>query len=122
MYKKKRVLLFLLVISFLLYQYPIQKFLAQREFENYTNKQGIVSDNIRSKEIFKDWKLGGYLIVVSFNNDENNKYYYCYQPWTHKKEESFKLNTMTLDVIDEKNSILLDYPYDGKCKYPPIQE
>ena len=29
---------------------------------------------------------------------------------------------MTLTIIDEKNSVVLEYPYDGKCKYPPIKE
>lgn len=29
---------------------------------------------------------------------------------------------MTLTIIDEKNSVTLESPYDGKCKYPPIEE
>ncbi|HHJ7123915.1 TPA: hypothetical protein ACQMWT_001685, partial [Streptococcus pyogenes] len=70
----------------------------------------------------KDWKQGGYLVVVTFNNDVNNKYYYHYEVWTHKKSESLRFNRMTLSIIDEKNSVTLEYPYDGKCKYPPIEE
>ena len=70
----------------------------------------------------KDWRQGGYLIVATFNDDINNKYYYHYEVWTHKKGEPLRFNRMTLTIIDEKNSVVLEYPYDGKCKYPPIRE
>ena len=122
--KKKMVLLIvgIIILSIAIYQYPLQKNLAQRSFENYITKQGIVSENIASKRFVKDWKQGGYLVVVTFNDDINNKYYYHYDVWTNKKGESLKFNKMTLNVIDEKNSVTLEYPYDGKCKYPPIEE
>ena len=122
--KKKMILLVVGIIIFgtAIYQYPLQKALAQRSFENYISKQGIASENINSKRFFKDWKQGGYLVVVTFNDDINNKYYYHYDVWTHKKYDSLKFNRMTLTIIDEKNSVTLDPPYDGKCKYPPIQE
>ena len=67
-------------------------------------------------------KQGGYLIVVTFNDDINNKYYYHYEVWTHKKGEPLRFNRMALTIVDEKNSVVLEYPYDGKCKYPPIKE
>lgn len=86
------------------------------------DKQGIDPDNIAIKKPVKDWKQGGYLIVVTFNDDINNKYYYHYEVWTHKKGEPLRFNRMTLTIIDEKNSVVLEYPYDGKCKYPPIKE
>ncbi len=116
------LLLGIIVIGIIVYQYPMQKALAQRSFTSYINKQGVVSDEIESKKIIKDWKQGGYLIIVTFRNDENNKYYYHYQTWTHKKGEKLRFNRITLSIIDEKKSIVLDDPYDGKCKYPPIQE
>lgn len=125
MVKKKKMVLLVVVIIMLgivIYQYPLQKKLAQRSFENYITKQGIATDNISSKRFIKDWKQGGYLIVVTFHDDINNKYYYHYDVWTHKKYESLKFNRMTLTIIDEKNSVTLDPPYDGKCKYPPIHE
>ncbi len=120
--KKMMLLLSIIAIGVVIYQYPIQKELAQRSFENYISKQGIASNNIASKEIVKDWKQGGYLVVVTFNDDINNKYYYHYEPWTNRKGESLKFNRMSLNIIDEKTSTVLDYPYDGKCKYPPIEE
>lgn len=118
------MLLFLgiIIVAVIVYQYPLQRAFALKSFEEYINKQGISSDKIASKEIIKDWKQGGYLIVVTFNDDQNNKYYYHYETWTHKKGEQLKFNRMTLSVVDEKESIELDPPYNEKCKYPPIEQ
>ena len=122
--KRKNLLLAVCIIllGIIIYQYPLQKALAQRSFENYISKQGIASENINSKRFFKDWKRGGYLVVVTFNDDINNKYYYHYDVWTHKRGESLKFNKMTLEITDIEKSMVLDPPYDGKCKHPPIDE
>ena len=123
--KKKRMVLLVLgiiILGIAIYQYPLQKAFAQKSFEAYIDKQGIDPDNIAIKKLVKDWKQGGYLIVATFNDDINNKYYYHYEVWTHKKGEPLRFNRMTLTIIDEKNSVVLEYPYDGKCKYPPIRE
>ena len=91
--KKKRMVLLVLgiiILGIAIYQYPLQKAFAQKAFETYIDEQGIDPDNIAIKKPVKDWKQGGYLIVVT--------------------------------IIDEKNSVVLEYPYDGKCKYPPIKE
>lgn len=88
--KKKRMVLLVLgiiILGIAIYQYPLQKALAQKSFETYIDKQGIDPDNIAIKKPVKDWKQGGYLIVVTFNDDINNKYYYHYEVWTHKKGE-----------------------------------
>lgn len=65
MNKKVKIMLLLgiIVIGIIVYQYPMQKALAQRSFTSYINKQGVVSDEIESKKIIKDWKQGGYLII-----------------------------------------------------------
>ncbi len=122
--KTNTVLLVLgmLILGVAVYQYPLQKALAQSSFESYISKQGADSDSIADKKLVKDWKQGGYLIAVSYNDDADNKYYYHYDVWTHKKGEPLRLNRMTLTVVDEKNSVVLEYPYDGKCRYPPIEE
>lgn len=122
--KKGKIVLLLgiFVISIIVYQYPIQKTLALRSFENYINKQGISTAEIADKKVIKDWKQGGYLIVLTLNDDPNNKYYYHYEAWTHKKGEALEFDRMTLDILDDKNSVIIDAPFDEKCKYPPIQE
>ena len=78
--KKKRMVLLVLgiiILGIAIYQYPLQK-----AFGTYIDKQGIDPDNIAIKKLVKDWKQGGYLIVVTFNDDINNKYYYHYEVWT----------------------------------------
>ena len=114
MVKKNKMILLVLgiiILGITVYQYPLQKALAQKSFESYIDKQGIDSDNITIKKFVKDWKQGGYLIVVTFNDDINNKYYYHYEVWTHKKGEPLSFNRMTLTIIDEENSVVLEYPY-----------
>lgn len=46
MNKKVKIMLLLgiIVIGIIVYQYPMQKALAQRSFTSYINKQGVVSD------------------------------------------------------------------------------
>ena len=103
--KKKRMVLLVLgiiILGIAIYQYPLQKAFAQKSFEAYIGKQGIDPDNIAIKKPVKDWKQGGYLIVVTFNDDISNKYYYHYEVWTHKKGEPLRFNRMTLTIIDEK--------------------
>lgn len=112
----------IIIFGFFIYQYPIQKALALRSFENYTKKQGVNDDIISSKEVIKDWKQGGYLIAVTFKNDPDNRYYYHYETWTHRKGENLKFNRLTLNITNLKKSISIDPPYEGKCKYPPIEE
>lgn len=123
--KEKKMILILVAIIILgvvIYEYPLQKALTQRCFESYITKQGIVSDNITSKKFIKDWKRGGYKVAVTFKDDVDNKYYYHYDVWTHKRNEPLKFNVMTLEIVNEKRSIVLEPPYAGKCKHPPIQE
>ena len=51
--KKKMVLLVLgiIILGIAIYQYPLQKALAQKSFETYIDKQGIDPDNIAIKDI-----------------------------------------------------------------------
>lgn len=121
--KKKRMVLLVLgiiILGIAIYQYPLQKAFAQKAFKAYIDEQGIDPDNIAIKKLVKDWKQGGYLIVVTFNDDTNNKYYYHYEVWTHKKGEPLRFNRMTLTIIDEKNSVVLEYPYDGRRVQPDL--
>ncbi|MBR4014796.1 MAG: DUF3139 domain-containing protein [Anaerotignum sp.] len=114
MRKKYKIMIALVVIMGIVfvYQYPVQKYFALKEFGNYINTQGIKENNIYEKKAYKDWKNGGYLIAISLKDDPNNKYYYHYKVWTHKKGEDFKLNRMVLSIIDETKSIELEKPFD----------
>ncbi len=121
---KKKFLLFLGIIVgvILLYQYPIQRLLAEKKFNEYIRAQGVDENNISRKKAFKNSIDGGYIIRVTYSDDPDYVYYYNYYPSTHMKNESIKFNRMILEVTDIKNSTVLDPPYEGKCKYPPLDE
>ena len=70
----------LLAIGFLAYQYPIQKSFATNAFEDYIVSQGTSLENIESKEVFKDYKQGGYFINVTYKDDPEFMYEYIYLP------------------------------------------
>lgn len=116
------IILSIVLACFLIYQYPIQRVLALKNFKSYISQQGIEPEIIKSKKVFKNWKDGGYKIIVTLDDDPNYIYIYLYQPWTHKKNEHIKFNRITLQITDIEKSMVLDPPYDGKCKYPPIDE
>ncbi|EKB58603.1 DUF3139 domain-containing protein [Falseniella ignava] len=120
--KKRRLLLLIAILAILAYQYPVQKFLASKKFEAYLTAQGVSREQIESEEMIKDWKQGGYLVIVIFQDDPNYKYYYHYGLWTHHRGENLKFHQMSLEIIDIQKSMVLDEPYEGKCKYPPISE
>lgn len=103
------------------YHYPLQKQLALSQFHHYIHKQGVEVSNITEQEIIKDWKQGGYLFVVSYEDDPDHRYYYHYNLWTNRRGEGLQVDRMTLDVVDIKKGIQLDPPYDGKCTYPPLK-
>lgn len=111
-----------IVAAVIVYQFPLQRALALNAFEDYTTEQGISEEKIESKQVFKDWVRGGYLIKVNFSDDPNYTYYYHYFVWTHKRNENLKFDVMDLGVTDEINAVELDFPCEHKCKYPPLEK
>lgn len=55
------IVLIMIPLIFLAYYFPIQRCMAQIKFKQYMVAQGTSSDNIESKEVFKDYKVGGIL-------------------------------------------------------------
>jgi len=100
----------LLAIGFLAYQYPIQKSFATNAFEDYIVSQGTSLENIESKEIFKDYKQGGYFINVIYKDNPSLKYKYIY----------FPRGEMVCMVFDETNTQL--DASDKKVKYPSLED
>ena len=65
---KKRFIIILLISLplglFLLYVYPIQRALAMNKFYKYIELQGASVENIYDMEVYKDYKIGGYDIML----------------------------------------------------------
>ena len=102
---KKRIIIATLILLLVIlgrfiyvYEYQIQKGLALNKFERYIKKQGVDVNKIIEKKVVKDWKNGGYLIRVSFEDDINNTYYYRYYLWTHRRDEELRLDRMFLTI------------------------
>ncbi len=57
---------------------PVQKYYAEKQFNDYITLQGTSSENIESKKIYKDTKTGGYNINIEFKDDPDHRYEYHY--------------------------------------------
>ena len=111
--KKISQILLLVICLVIIYQFPVQKRLALNKFERYIKKQGIDPSKIIEKEIYKNWKDGGYIIQVKFEDDADKTYYYHYY-------EELRVDRMKL-TVSNKNQ-MQEAPLKKKCKYPPLEE
>ena len=110
---KVTIILSLLVVGFLLYFYPIQKYLAEKSFDKYISVQGVSKDNIKSKRILKDYTQDGYFIDVVYKDD--NDYVYSYKYFVGKN--SFKYS---IYCIVYKQNVAVDVT-GYKIKYPLLR-
>lgn len=80
---------------------------AENAFESYIEAQGVNENNIKTKDINKNYKYGGYDITVTYK-DEPSSYVYEYF-------YSAKTKEINLIVLDDGRSI------EEGVKYPPIR-
>lgn len=80
---------------------------AENAFENYIEAQGVNEKNIKTKDVNKNYKLGGYDITVTYKDEPSS---YVYEYFYNAKTK--KIN---LIVFDDGRSIK-----EG-MKYPPIR-
>ena len=120
-FPRKVIITLLIFLSLtLVYQCPVQRHLALNKFEWYIKRQGVDKNKIIEKKTYKDWVYGGYVIRVKFEDDMNNRYYYHYEVWTHRRGEELRLDKMFLTISNK--GWQLEAPFEGKCKYPPIED
>lgn len=108
------VIVILLIISaYLLYSFPIQKYFAEKTLKEYMSIQGASDEKIQSKQILKDYKIGGYNIKIIYKDDLDFIYEYHYFPGKNNLRESIYCtvyNKKNVDVNITKE----------KIKYPLI--
>ncbi|WP_447402796.1 DUF3139 domain-containing protein [Lysinibacillus sp. fkY74-1] len=112
----KKILITLLIFTFFsiitIYMYfskvtgKIEE--AESAFENYIEAQGVNEDNIKTKDMYKNYKFGGYDITVTYKDEPSS---YVYEYFYNAKTK--KIN---LIVLDDGRSI------EEGMKYPPIKE
>ncbi|EHE8322862.1 DUF3139 domain-containing protein [Listeria monocytogenes] len=104
------IVLILCVIGYV-YWFVIPKHTANKAVDNYLAEQKIKSNQIETRVIKKDWKMGGYLIKIVFKDDLKLKYEYSYD-----------------ERIDLPYHIFVDAYKDGsgqtegEMKHPPLEE
>lgn len=105
--------LLIIITCYLIYFFPIQKYYAEKNIAKYIELQGISTDNIESKETFKNYKSGGYSIYVHYKDEPNYTYLYDYYP--NKKELIDKVELIVFDQENVEVSIK-----NLKIKYPAL--
>lgn len=122
MKKSKKVILAISILLglILIFIYPVEKRLALRAYKGYSLAQGVEEADILDEKIYKNYKDGGYKIIVKYKTDENLTYVYSYYPYTHRKNEDLRFDRIFLQVSDPIK--VLDPPYEGKVKYTPLEE
>ncbi|EAF4535224.1 DUF3139 domain-containing protein [Listeria monocytogenes] len=104
------IVLILCVIGYV-YWFAIPKHTANKAVDNYLAEQKITSNQIETRVIKKDWKMGGYLTMIIFKDDPNLKYEYSYD-----------------ERIDLPYHVFVDAYKDGsgqtegEMKHPPLEE
>lgn len=109
------IIIIVCVLLYVIYYFPLQRILAEIRFNKYIALQGIAPNNIKSKEVFKDYKQDGYCVRVQYNDDPGFTYEYKY---FLMELNTLKIaNEMDLDIY--KDSSLIEPDYLG-VKYPPL--
>ncbi|MBC1382986.1 DUF3139 domain-containing protein [Listeria innocua] len=104
------IVLVLCVIGYV-YWFAIPKHAANKAVDNYLAEQNITSNQIDTRVIKKNWKMGGYLTKIVFKDDLKLKYEYSYD-----------------ERIDLPYHIFVDAYKDGsgqtegEMKHPPLEE
>lgn len=90
------LIIFLLIIaSYLIISFPIQRYYALKHFNEYIALQGTSIENIESERKYKDNKIGGYAFKITYKDDPEHQYEYLY---------SFKRKKMICIVYNLSNS------------------
>lgn len=104
----------IIIGMFFLYYYGIERILASTYFDDYLQMQGVEEENIESKELFKDWKRGGYNMKVIYSDKKDYTYYYHYFLTTKGRNEERKFHVVDFYVV--KDGCVLDEPYPSERK------
>jgi len=65
-----------LVIGYLIWHFPVQKFLALIAFKKYREAQGANKSDISKIKVFKDYKRDGYVVNVWYKSQPSLRYEY----------------------------------------------
>ncbi|EAD9711450.1 DUF3139 domain-containing protein [Listeria monocytogenes] len=104
-------IIFILIVIAYVYWFAIPKHTANKAVDDYLAEQKTKSNQIETRVIKKDWKMGGYLTKIVFKDDPKLKYEYSY-------DERIDLPYhIYVSVFKDGSS-----QEDNQMKHPPLQE
>ena len=113
---KKYIILVLVLIFASLYAYffPYQKNIAVKNTDLYIQKQGIKDNDIKTREIKKDWKMGGYLTTLVLKKQTDLVYEYDFD-----KRMTAKPYYIDLIIYDDGSGLNSD---DSRIKFKSLTQ
>lgn len=89
------IVLVLIIASLYVYFFPYQKHSAIQNTDLYIEKQGIKDSDIKSREIKKDWKMGGYLTKLVLKKQTDLGYEYAFDK--RRTSQPYYINLIIYD-------------------------
>ncbi|MEE3453750.1 DUF3139 domain-containing protein [Dialister sp.] len=109
-----------LLVLFILYEWPIQRYLALRNVGKYIKLQGADIEDISEKDIRKNFIQDGYLIDIRYKSDPEFIYEYIFS--VYDVEKLFSADSVTCIVYDNNNATVDTTDAYLRIKYQPIEE
>ncbi len=109
-----------LLCLYLIYYFPVQRCLANINFLAYIKLQGVKEDNIKNKEILKDYKQDGYYIDIVYKDDPDWTYSYKFS--IDELSKCFSYKSINCNIYNEKNESFELSGGRNAVKYPPLEE
>lgn len=100
----------LIIVGYLLYYFPFQKYLAEKSLKEYMSVQGTTNAIIDYKRIYKDYTIGGYVIDIIYQDDLDYTYNYTYIPLKGLKGKMVCIIFDKGNVSADINNIEVKYP------------
>lgn len=117
MIKRFVAALLLGIFVFWFYYYVVERCMALYAYHLYSTKQGVDSSVKVEKQVFKDWKNGGYAITVSYSDNTEYEYQYSYKLQMNEQHPQYYIS---LWIIDLQARRVLSSPYEENVKYKPL--
>lgn len=91
-----------IIILILIYIFFISKILFEKNVDKYISSEGISTEEIIEKKIYKDSKQGGYIAKIRFKKDRN--YNYIFELHGYNPLKYFDYNNINISIYDNENS------------------
>lgn len=91
-----------IIILILIYILFISKILFEKNVDKYIFSEGISTEEIIEKKIYRDSKQGGYIAKIKFKKDRNYIYFFelhGYNPFNY-----FDYKNINISIYDNENS------------------